>query len=169
MLTNTNPSHVEALLSKLDNNACKILRKSDRIIMQSSQKHNAISKIETMPFPGFPTDLQPQIIAMLATANGTSVVGENLFETRFKHVHELGKMGADIIVKDRSAIIRGVPKLFGSEVFATDLRGGAGLVLAGLMADGYTSVDNIAQIERGYGSLEKDLSGLGADIKRINV
>lgn len=169
MLTNTNPSHVEALLSKLDNNACKILRKSDRIIMQSSQKHNAISKIETMPFPGFPTDLQPQIIAMLATANGTSVVVENLFETRFRHVHELGKMGADIIVKDRSAIIRGVPKLFGSEVFATDLRGGAGLVLAGLMADGYTSVDNIAQIERGYGSLEKDLSGLGADIKRINV
>ncbi|MDD4815541.1 MAG: UDP-N-acetylglucosamine 1-carboxyvinyltransferase [Clostridia bacterium] len=167
-LETTNGKHLEALFSKLNNNACKIWSKNDKIIVQSGSTHNAISKIETMPYPGFPTDLQAQMVAMLSTSKGTSVVIENLFETRYKYVGELIKMGADIIVKDRSAIIKGVDKLYGAEVFATDLRGGAGLVLAGLKANGYTKVDNISQIERGYENMEKDLAGLGAEIKRIS-
>ena len=168
-LTNANIEHLDALISKLANNNCRFWMKKGKIIMQSSKKHKAISKIETMPYPGFPTDLQPQIVAMLATAKGTSLVVENLFETRYKYVNELYKMGSDIIIKDRSAIIRGVPKLFGASVNSTDLRGGAGLVLAGLMADGFTTIGNVQQIDRGYLNIEQDLSKLGAEIKRIHV
>ena len=168
-LTNTNIEHITSLISKLSNNNCKFWAKKGKIVMQSSRKHKSISKIETMPYPGFPTDLQPQIVALLATAKGTSLVVENLFETRYKYVNELCKMGADILIKDRSAIIRGVPKLFGASVNSTDLRGGAGLVLAGLMADGFTTIGNIEQIDRGYANIEYDLSKLGAEIKRIHI
>lgn len=166
-LENINPKHLISLISKLEDNTCKIWQYRDKIILQSKRTHSAINKIETMPYPGFPTDLQPPIVAMLATANGTSVVTENLYETRFNYVNELIKMGADIIVKGRSAIIKGVPKLFGAEVFANDLRAGAGLVLAGLMADGYTTIDNGIQIRRGYEHIEQDLTNLGANIKLI--
>lgn len=169
VLENANLHHLEALTDKLDENCCKIWNKNDKVIIECSGTQNAITKIETMPYPGFPTDLQPQIVAMLATCKGTSVVVENLFETRYKYTNELIKMGADIIIKERNAIIKGVEKLYGAEVYATDLRGGAGLVLAGLMADGYTTIGNIFQIERGYENLEQTLSSLGANIKRISV
>ena len=168
ILKNTNSKHLTALLTKLDNNGCKFWNKNDKIIMQSKKNHRAIKKIETMGFPGFPTDLQPQIVALLATARGTSVLTENLFETRFRYVNELIKMGADIIIKDRNLIIKGVPKLYGAEVFSHDLRGGAGLVLAALNAEGFTTIDNVLQIMRGYANLEKDLACLGANIKRIS-
>lgn len=167
MLENANLNHLVALIDKLDKDCYKIWCKNDKVIISSKGEHKAITKIETMPYPGFPTDLQPQIVAMLATCKGTSVVVENLFETRYKYTNELIKMGADIIIKERNAIIKGVDKLYGAEVYATDLRGGAGLVLAGLMADGYTTVGNVAQIERGYENFEQTLSSLGANITKI--
>ena len=166
LLKNVKPSHFRALISKINNNSCKIGVKSDRIRIVAKDKPKSVEKIETMPFPGFPTDLQPQIMAMLAISEGTSVIVENLFETRFKHVGELVKMNANIITEGRTAIIKGVPKLYGAEVVATDLRGGAGLVLAGLVADGYTTISNISQITRGYEGIETDLNLLGADIER---
>ena len=166
LLKNVKPSHFQALISKISNNSCKISVKSDRIRIVAKDKPKSVEKIETMPFPGFPTDLQPQIMAMLAISEGTSVIVENLFETRFKHVGELVKMNANIITEGRTAIIKGVPKLYGAEVVATDLRGGAGLVLAGLVADGYTTISNISQITRGYEGIETDLNLLGADIER---
>lgn len=161
------PEHLQALISKIDNNSCKIVVKGDKLRLSASGQPRSIEKIETLPYPGFPTDLQPQIMALETISNGTSVIVENLFETRFKHVGELNKMGADILVEGRSAVIKGVNKLYGAEVVATDLRGGAGLVLAGLVADGYTKVSNIGQILRGYESIDEDLKSLGADIKRI--
>lgn len=162
------PEHLQALISKIDNNSCKIVIKGDKLRLSASGQPRSIEKIETLPYPGFPTDLQPQIMALETISNGTSVIVENLFETRFKHVGELNKMGADILVEGRSAVIKGVNKLYGAEVVATDLRGGAGLVLAGLVADGYTKVSNIGQILRGYESIDEDLKSLGADIKRIS-
>ncbi len=167
MLTNAKSEHLQALISKLDNNCCKISVKGDKIRMISNGRHKSINKIETMPYPGFPTDLQPQIMALETISDGTCVIVENLFETRFKHVGELVKMGAQILVEGRSAVIKGVEKLYGAEVTATDLRGGAGLVLAGLVADGYTTISNIGQIKRGYESIESDLKKLGADIKKV--
>lgn len=166
-LTGVKTEHIQSLISKLDNNCCKITIKGDRIRVLSSGRLKSINKIETMPYPGFPTDLQPQIMALETISNGTSVIVENLFETRFKHVGELIKMGAKILTEGRSAVIKGVEKLYGAEVVATDLRGGAGLVLAGLVADGYTTISNVGQIKRGYESIEKDLSILGADIKKV--
>lgn len=160
--------HLQALISKIDNNSCKIMVKGDKLRLSANGRPKSIEKIETLPYPGFPTDLQPQIMALETISSGTSVIVENLFETRFKHVGELNKMGADILVEGRSAVIKGVNKLYGAEVVATDLRGGAGLVLAGLVADGYTKVSNIGQILRGYESIDEDLKNLGADIKRIS-
>ena len=127
----------------------------------------SIPKIETSPYPGFPTDLQAQILALQSISRGTSIIVENLFETRFKHVPELVKMGANVTVKDRTAVVSGVDKLYGASVNATDLRGGVGLVLAGLSAEGYTTVNKVHHIDRGYNELEVQLSNLGADIKRI--
>lgn len=167
MLTNAKSEHLQALISKLDNNCCKISVKGDKIRVISNGRHKSINKIETMPYPGFPTDLQPQIMALETISDGTCVIVENLFETRFKHVGELVKMGAQILVEGRSAVIKGVEKLYGAEVTATDLRGGAGLVLAGLVADGYTTISNIGQIKRGYESIESDLKKIGADIKKV--
>ncbi len=167
-LNGAKTEHLQSLISKLDNNSCKIITKGDKIKVTSSGRLNSIAKIETMPYPGFPTDLQPQIMALQTISKGTSLIVENLFETRFKHTGELIKMGADILIEGRSAVVKGVNKLYGAEVVATDLRGGAGLVLAGLVADGYTTITNIGQINRGYESIENDLYSLGADIKRIN-
>ena len=115
---------------------------------------------------GRPTDLQNQILAMQTVSKGTSIIIENLFESRFKICNELSRMGANITIKDRMAIVSGVPKLYGASVVASDLRGGAGLVLAGLVAEGYTTIDDIYHIDRGYLSIEEDLCKLNAEIKR---
>lgn len=120
-----------------------------------------------MYYPGFPTDLQSQIMAMQSVSKGTSVIVENIFETRFKTAGELKKLGADITIKGRVAIVRGVRELVGGEVLATDLRGGASLVLAGLVAKGQTIVKDIHHIDRGYEDMAKVLSSLGANIRRI--
>lgn len=169
ILKNCPTSSLDAFFSKLDTKVCKIKKSSSCVVISVNGRHHAISKLETMPHPGFPTDLQSPFLAMLSTAKGTSTIFENLFETRFKCVPQLCKMGAQITTNGRVAVVRGVPKLYGAEVFAPDLRGGAALMLAGLMAEGYTTVGNISQIERGYDNLVEDLSALGASIKKISV
>ena len=122
-----------------------------------------------MPFPGFPTDLQAQYSALCCTASGTSLVVENLFETRYKYAAQLKRMGADITVRDRTAVIRGVEKLHGSSVTAEDLRGGAALVIAALKAEGKSTVMDLSYVDRGYSAFEYKLKKLGAQIKRVRV
>ena len=137
------------------------------VYIECLKRPDAISLIETSPYPGFPTDLQAQILALETVSSGTSVIVENIFETRYKHVSELTKMGADITVRDRLALVRGVNRLKSAEVNACDLRGGAALVLAGLNAEGVTVVNNAKHIDRGYFMLDKALNSVGADIRRI--
>lgn len=156
-----------ALLEKVKKSACNIKLENDILTLKSDGRLKAINKIETSPYPGFPTDLQAQILALQSISKGTSMVVENLFESRFKHVPELVKMGAKISVKDRTAVVHGVEKLYGADVNATDLRGGVALVLAGLVAEGYTTVNNVRHIDRGYYQLENQLSSIGAEITRI--
>lgn len=160
---------VGILLHKLRENGCKIHVKNDKIVIESSGRLKCNRRIETMPFPGFPTDLQAQMTALNATASGGALVVENLFETRFKYVPELRKMGADIEVNGRSAFVRGVEKLGGATVSAGDLRGGAALVLAALGAEGTSEVLDLSHIDRGYYDLQGKLKGLGAEIKRVRV
>jgi UDP-N-acetylglucosamine 1-carboxyvinyltransferase len=123
--------------------------------------------IKTLPYPGFPTDMQAQFMSLMALADGTSVINETIFENRFTHVAELRRMGADIVVEGRSAVVKGVPKLSAAPVMATDLRASASLILAGMAAEGQTVVSRIYHLDRGYDNIEEKLSALGADIKRI--
>lgn len=167
-LTNTNPNHNTALISKLKQSGCKMQIKNDKITLEATHRLKSISKIETLPYPGFPTDLQSQILTLQTISKGTSVIIENLFETRFKIYTELTKMGADIIIKDRMALINGVKALYGANVTAPDLRSGAGLIIAGICAEGYTIINDIYHIDRGYLKIENDLNLLGADIKRLS-
>ncbi len=157
------------LLHKLRENGCKIHIKNDKIVLSSQGRLKCNRKIETMPFPGFPTDLQAQMTALNATCEGFALVVENLFETRFKYVPELVKMGADIEVRERSAFIRGVPRLHGARVIAGDLRGGAALVLAALGAEGTSEVLDLSHVDRGYCDLQNKLKNLGAEIRRVRV
>lgn len=166
LLENVNYQDVYALLNKLRNAGAVISYDENKIHLKMQSRPISCVNIETQPFPGFPTDLQAQILAMQTISSGISVITENLFETRFKHVPELLKMGAKITTRDRMAIVRGVRFLNGAEVVAHDLRGGAGLVLAGLVAKDQTVVQNVSLIDRGYESFEKKLSLLGADIVR---
>jgi len=165
-ISNTEPEHISSLLVKLSKTSCKIEVKNDRIYITNNKRLKSLGYVETMPYPGFPTDLQAQTMVLEAVSNGTSVIVENIFETRFKHVPELVKMGAQITVKGRNAFIRGVEKLYAADVRATDLRGGVALVLAGMKAEGVTVVHDIHHIDRGYENLEFYLNRLGADIKR---
>ena len=161
--------NIAALLHKLRENGCKIHIKNDKILLSSNGILKAVNLVETMPFPGFPTDLQSQYTALCATAKGTTLVVENLFETRYRCAAELKRMGADITVRGRTAMIRGVPKLHGACVTASDLRGGAALVLAALNAEGQSAVLDIAHIDRGYADFEGKLKKIGAKIKRVRV
>lgn len=165
-LLDANYQDVYALLNKLRNAGCFIDYDSNSITLKMNSRPVSCASIETQPFPGFPTDLQAQILAMQTISNGISVITENLFETRFKHVPELIKMGAKITTRDRMAIIRGVSCLNGAEVIAHDLRGGAALVLAGLCTKDKTIVQNVSYIDRGYEHFENKLKKLGADIER---
>lgn len=167
-LNNVNPEHNLALFGKLKYAGVKITCKSNNIIVKSCGRPKSMGIIETLPFPGFPTDLQSQVLTLQTISKGTSVISENLFETRYKICTELIKMGADITLKDKTAIVKGVSKLYGASVVASDLRGGAGLVLAGLNAEGYTNIQDIYHIDRGYYHIENDLSKLGAKIIRKN-
>jgi UDP-N-acetylglucosamine 1-carboxyvinyltransferase len=142
-----------------------IVEEAGSVRVRVSQKIHGVD-IKTLPHPGFPTDLQAPMISFLSVAEGTSVITENIFENRFKHIDELRRMGADIHVEGRVAVIRSVSRLTGAVVSAPDLRGGAALVLAGLAAEGETTVNHIVHIDRGYDGFERKLSGLGALIRR---
>ena len=157
----------EILFDILKKSACSFKEDNSGVVISSCGRSEACKFIETLPYPNFPTDLQPMFMAFETLSQGTCVIKENLFENRFNHVMELIKMGADIFVKDRLAIIKGVEKLYGADVFASDLRAGAGLVLAGLVAEGYTTIHNIHYIDRGYERLEEKYRELGADITRL--
>ena len=161
------PENIAALLHKLRENGCKIHIKNDRIYLTSDGNLKSVNLVETMPFPGFPTDMQAQYAALCCTARGSTLIVENLFETRYRYAAELKKMGADITVRDRSALIRGVECLHGACVTAGDLRGGAALVLACLKAEGRSSVMDISHVDRGYADFEGKLKKLGAKIRRV--
>lgn len=159
--------YLRSLCEKLERMGVKISSTQRGLRVSANKRIKAIGKIETQPYPGFPTDLQPQMSALLTLSKGTSVVVENLFESRFMYMSELQKMGADVTVKDRVAVIRGKNYLHPATVEAQDLRGGAALVLASLSAEGESIVKNVQHIDRGYYSLETDLKNLGANIERI--
>ena len=161
--------NIAALLHKLRENGCKIYTKNDKIILRSDGRLTAVDLVETMPFPGFPTDMQAQYSALCTTAKGTTLVVENLFETRYKYAAELKRMGADITIRDRTAVIRGVERLHGARVTAGDLRGGAALVIAALKAEGQSSVIDLSHIDRGYSEMEYKLKKIGAKIRRVRI
>ena len=163
ILENANATHITPIISKLEEAECKIETSKNKIKIIAPKKLKAID-IKTMPYPGFPTDMQSVFASMLTIAKGTSIIVENIFENRYKYTQELNKMGAKITVEGKSAIIRGTRKLYGADVKATDLRGGAALVLAGLIAKGKTQVDDIEYILRGYEKLDYKLQNLGANI-----
>ncbi len=164
-LTNVRAADMDAVLDKLRAAGCRIEVNEDQVTLAGPERLRAID-VYTQPYPGFPTDMQAQIMAMCTAAQGTSIIVENVFENRFSHAAQLTCMGADITVSHRSAIVRG-GRLTGARVCAKDLRGGAALVLAGLAAEGVTEVEGISLIDRGYAAFEGILSGLGANIVRI--
>ena len=159
--------HNESLISFLRQTACKIEIAGAKIRLKADQRLLSISKIETGPYPLFATDLQSQMMVLQSISKGRCDLTENVFENRFNLVPELKKMGANILVNGRTAHICGTEKLYGADVYASDLRAGASLVLAGLVADGYTTVYNAEYVDRGYEKIEEKLTLLGADIQRI--
>lgn len=168
VLNNVIIDHLKLVSSKLSESGCTITEYQNSLQIVCIRKPKAVEVIKTLPYPGFATDMQAQMMAVMTIAKGTSIFIETVFESRYKHVTELMKMGANIKVDGRTAVIRGVKKLTGTEVKAGDLRGGAALVLAGLAAEGTTVVDNVKlHIDRGYDKLENKLVKLGADIHRV--
>lgn len=163
------PDHLTAVIAKLRNvGADVVMDAPNRARLIPGQQHEA-TDIKTMPYPGFPTDMQAQFMALLTLSAGNSVITETLFENRLRHVAELNRMGANIRVKGNIAIVQGVPMLSGAPVLATDLRASAALVLAGLAAEGVTTVRGLQHLDRGYDNLEGKLQKLGAKLKRVNV
>lgn len=167
-LEKTNPNHVTPVINKLEEAGCNIEIEKGTIKIEAPKKLKAID-IKTMPYPGFPTDMQSLMAAAFTIAKGTTIIVENIFENRYKYTQELNKMGAKITVEGKSAIIRGTRKLYGATIRATDLRGGAALVLAGLVAKGTTVVENIEYILRGYEDFDKKIRALGGDIEISRV
>ncbi len=162
------PAHLVPVLSCFEQSGCRIEFAGNKLRITAPKRLSALETIRTMPYPGFPTDCQAIMMAVASVSNGVTLINENIFENRFKHVCQLNRMGADIRVHDKIAVVKGVDCLQGAFVNATDLRAGAALVIAGLCADGVTTVDSIHYIDRGYDSLEENLSSLGAKIRRIN-
>lgn len=162
------PEHVEPVLAKLREAGAELDIAGDAVRICCLRRLRAVD-VKTMPYPGFPTDMQPQIMALLSVADGTSTVTENVFENRFKHVPELGRLGADIRIEGSTAIVKGRESLSGAGVEASDLRAGAALVLAGLGAENTTVVEQVQHIDRGYERLEEKYRILGADIARVRA
>ena len=171
ILNNVIPTHLESLSAKLIECGVEVItgdNGNDFYMEVRTDKRPEGVTIKTMPYPGFPTDLQQPMTSMLATANGTSVITENLFESRFNHVAELNRMGADINIYGSNANINGVEKIYGTDVKTTDLRAGAAMIIAALMAEGTTRIHNLHYIDRGYERIEEKLRALGANIKRVS-
>ena len=161
------PTHLEAVLRKLEEAGSTIERAVDSVTVTGSARPKAVNVV-TQPFPGFPTDMQAQMIAVCAIAGGTSVIEDTVYLDRFTHVPELARMGASIELKGNVAVVRGVERFYGAQVMATDLRASASLVLAGLAAQGETLIDRIYHLDRGYETLEIKLGAVGARIRRLN-
>ena len=166
-IKNVSPKHLESISAKLIEIGCEI-EESDDAVRVVSSKPLSHTQVKTLPYPGFPTDMQPQITVTLALSNGSSIVTESIFENRFKYVDELTRMGASIKVEGNTAIISGVPKYTGAHISAPDLRAGAALVIAALAAEGFSVVDDIFYIERGYEDFDVKLKGLGAQIEKVS-
>lgn len=160
------PRHIAAITAKLVETGCTLQTDIDSVRILSDGRLRALQRLETLPYPGFPTDMQAQMFALSCVARGTTVISENVFESRYRHAAELVRMGANVTIRDRLAIITGVEYLTGAEVQAADLRGGAALVIAGLRARGTTTVHGARYIDRGYEHLEQNLQKLGAYIKK---
>lgn len=165
LITNVLVDHLKPIIAKFEEVGVKILEQEDGLLVVGNTPLSA-TDIKTLPYPGFPTDMQAQVMAVLTVARGTSVITETIFENRFMHVDELKRMNANVKIEGRSAIIEGVTALTGAPVNATDLRAGAALVLAGLVAEGVTEIGNIHHIDRGYHNLVEKFKNLGADIWR---
>ena len=164
---NVIPKHLEAISAKLIEIGCEVIEGDDEVRVVGRPKQTS-TNIKTLPYPGFPTDMQPQMAVTLALASGTSMITESIFENRFKYVDELARMGGNIKVEGNVAVIDGVKGFTGARVESPDLRAGAALVLAGLSAEGYTVVDEIGYIQRGYEKFEEKLQGLGAVIEMVD-
>ncbi len=167
-IKNCDPLHLKAIIHKLEKSGADVQVYKKSVRVKGKKAINSID-LKTMPYPGFPTDMQAQFMVLMSVANGFSVIAENIFENRFIHVSELCRMGADITISGSHAMIKGVPELSGAPVMATDLRASASLILAGLAAKGSTVVSRVYHLDRGYESLEKKLAGLGASIKRVSI
>lgn len=167
-IRNVIPKHLEAITAKLIEIGAKV-EEYDDCVRVYSEKRLGYANVKTMPYPGFPTDMQPQITTLLALSNGVSIVTETIFETRLKYISELRRMGSNINVEGNVAIITGVEGFTGATVSAPDLRAGAALVIAGLVAEGFTTVEQIQYIERGYEKFEEKLKGLGGIIEKIDA
>lgn len=159
------PEHIGPVLNKLEECGCTVVTNKNQVILTAPKRLKAID-IKTTPYPGFPTDMQAIFTSTLCAAKGTSIIVENIFENRYKYVNELKKMGSKITTEGKTAIVKGTRKLSGANVKATDLRGGAALVLAGLVSKGKTKIDNIEHILRGYENLDKKLNKIGAKISK---
>ncbi len=165
-INNVNFEHIYSLIAKLRETTCKIHVKGDKIVIKAPKQPLAMKYIKTSPYPGFPTDLQAQVMTMMTVSKGVAIIEENMFEMRFRHISELIKMGADITVSGKTAVVSGVKKLQGAGVTAYDLRGGSALCLAGLVAEGTTVISDLWHIDRGYESIENELANFGVKIQR---
>ena len=166
LIKNCIPEHLDCLTAKILEMGANVEYNDDSIHVWTNKRPNK-ANIKTQPYPGFPTDLQPQIGVCLALANGTSIIKEGIWESRFQYTAELNKMGAQITDQGKSAIFEGVKELYGAPVEATDLRAGAALIIAGIVAKGETSITNLVHIDRGYENIEEKFRGIGANIQRI--
>ena len=168
-INNIMPAHIQSVCSVLKECGYRIYQNAKSLTVTAPKRPLPVDLIRTQPYPGFPTDAQPPLMSVLTIASGTSIIAENIFENRFKHAAELNKMGADIKIDGRIAVIRGTERLSGAKITATDLRGAAALIMAGLNAEGVTEVDGIHHLDRGYEELERGLSSLGAAVKRVSL
>ncbi|HUT84413.1 MAG TPA: UDP-N-acetylglucosamine 1-carboxyvinyltransferase [Thermodesulfobacteriota bacterium] len=166
-IVDSDPSHCHAVIEKLQEIGIKVSVHDDGAISIAGGQGLKAADVKTLPYPGFPTDVQAQIMALLSLSQGSSIITENIFENRYMHVAELKRMGADITVQGNTAVVKGVEKLSGASVMATDLRASASLVLAGLAAEGVTEISRVYHLDRGYEDLVGKLSKLGAEIERV--
>ncbi len=167
LIENAVPEHLRSITAKMEEMGVKIIEENEGVRVIGPDKLKAVD-IKTMPHPGFPTDMQSQMMALLLQADGTSMITETVFENRFMHVEEFRRMNADIKIEGRSVIMNGPNSLQGAEVGATDLRAAAALILAGLVSEGYTRVTELKHLDRGYVDFHKKLAALGATIERVN-
>ncbi|WP_460697577.1 UDP-N-acetylglucosamine 1-carboxyvinyltransferase [Nocardia thraciensis] len=166
-VTGINPKHLSLVLDKLRSSGARISFEPDGFRVLQAERPRAVN-FSTLPFPGFPTDLQPMAIGLAAIADGTSMITENVFEARFRFVEEMIRLGADARTDGHHAVVRGIPRLSSAPVWSSDIRAGAGLVLAGLVADGVTEVHDVFHIDRGYPEFVENLRSLGADVQRVS-